>query len=54
MTGYFDEATSRWARDGSTVRVDPAHDIGPRTLELGLLDGEFALLGEFSTWRRVP
>jgi hypothetical protein len=53
MTG-FAEHRSHWTRDGWTVRVAPGRRVAPRELQLGLLDGEFALLGEFNTWRRVP
>ena len=46
--------SSRWTRDGTTVRVAPYERVGPREYELGLLDGEYVLLTEFCTWRRAP
>ncbi len=50
---HVPEQRGSWEREGSVVRA--RGKSGPALeLELGILDGEYVLLSEFSTWRRVP
>jgi hypothetical protein len=52
---HFDPvAPGSWERNGSKVRVRSGKGGPVRELELGLLDGAYVLLGEFSAWRRFP
>lgn len=50
----FRERSGTWHREGAFVVLNPNDRTRPRELELGRLDGEYVLLGDFSVWRRVP
>jgi len=50
---WREDHAGTWQRDGATVVFRPKGSPAFER-ELGLLDGEYVLLSEFSAWRRVP